>query len=347
MKKYIRVSTSVSADIHSGRYVEGDQLPTEMELAAKYSVSRQSIRQALELLARDGMIRKIRGSGSYVSSGLSLPQKTMRIAVIVSSINSYIIPGILSGIEATCTQNHYSIQLMTTNNSIAKERNILQNLLVHPVDGILVEGTKSALPNPNLSLFRDLASRNIPIVFFNSFYPELLDHANGSILSVTMDDYGGAYEATMNLIQGGHCSIGAIFSSEDLPGVRRYSGYLDALARSGLGLEDRHVLFLNTSETSSRESSSAVLTLVMECTAIICQNNEVVNHVATFVKTLAGKTRMLALLSGSPVSGSSELQVRSFVFPIEKLGQIAAEKVISMINGTPEESLVMSWISST
>lgn len=347
MKKYLQIFSSISSDIRSGRYADGDQLPTEMELAAQYLVSRQSIRQALGLLARDGMIRKIRGSGSYVSSGLNLPQKTMRIAVIVSNIDAHIIPGILGGIEATCTQNHYSIQLMTTNNSIAKERNVLQSLLVHPVDGILVEGTKSALPNPNISFYRELAAQNIPIIFFNSIYPELSDGADGNILSVTMDDYHGAYELTKSLINDGHCSIGGVFSSEDLQGVRRYSGFIDALAQSEFGLDDRHVVLLNTSEISSRESSSAVLNLVMECTAIVCQNNEVANHVATFVKTLAGKTRLLALFSGSQVSGSSELQVRSFVFPIEKLGQVAAEKVIAMINGTPEESIVMPWISST
>ncbi len=347
MKKYLQVFSSISSDIRSGRYADGDQLPTEMELAAQYLVSRQSIRQALGLLARDGMIRKIRGSGSYVSSDMNIQQKTMRIAVIVSNIDSYIIPGILSGVEAICTQNHYSIQLMSTNNSIAKERNILQGLLVHPLDGILVEGTKSALPNPNISFYLDLAARNMPIIFFNSIYPELSDGADGNILSVTMDDYRGAYELTKNLLNEGHSSIGGVFSSEDLQGVRRYSGFIDALAQSEFGLEDRNVVLLNTSEISSRESSSAVLNLVMECTAIVCQNNEVANHVATFVKTLAGKTRTLALFSGSQVSGSSELQVRSFVFPKEKLGQIAAEKVIAMINGTSKESLVMAWISST
>jgi GntR family transcriptional regulator of arabinose operon len=318
-----------------------------MEWPAKYLVSRQSIRQALGILERDGLIHKIHGSGSYVSDKLNLPKKTMRIAVIVANIDSYVISGILSGIEAICTQNHYSIQLMSTSNSIAKERNILQSLLVHLVDGILVEGTKRALPNPNLSFYRELAAQNKPIIFLNSIYPELSDGADGNILSVTMDDYSGVYDLTMSLIQEGHCSIGGVFSGEDLQGVRRYSGFIDALAQSEFGLEDRHVLLLNTSEIGARESSSAVLNLVMECTAIVCQNNEVADHVATFVKTLAGKTRMLVLFNGSQVSDRSELQVRSLMLPKEKLGQIAAEKVIAMINGTPEESLVMPRISST
>ena len=345
MKKYLQVSTSISAEIQSGRYAVGDQLPTEMELAAKYLVSRQSIRQALGILERDGLIHKIHGSGSYVSDKLSLLKKTMRIAVIVANIDSYLIPGILSGIETVCAQNNYSIQLMSTNHSVAKERNILQSLLVHPVDGILVEGTKSALPNPNLSLYRDLSSRNIPIVFFNGSYPELLDHANGNILSVTMDDYGGAYDVTMNLIKEGHRSIGGIFSCEDLPGVRRYSGYIDALSQSDLGLEDRHVLLLNTSEINSRPLPGTILPLVSECTAILCQNSEIADQVVTFARTLAGKTRLLVSFGGPQLSSSSEIPVRSLAFSKTELGQLSAEKVLARINGVAEESAVMSWIS--
>ena len=124
----------------------------------------------------------------------------MRIAVIVASLDSCLIPGILSGIEIICTQNHYSIQLMSTNYSVAKERSILQSLLEHQIDGIIVEGTRSAFPNPNLSIYRGLSERNTPIVFFNNFYTELQDSADSKVLTVTMDDYGGAYEMTSDLI---------------------------------------------------------------------------------------------------------------------------------------------------
>ena len=346
MKKYLQISTSVLADIQRGVYAAGDQLPTEMELAATYQVSRQSIRQALGVLERDGLIQKIRGSGSYVSHRqIPLPQ-TMRIAVLVASIDSCLIPGILSGIEHVCSQNHYSIQLMSTNNSVAKERSILQDLLFHAVDGVLAEGTKSALPNPNVSLYRELAARNIPIVFFNSSYPELLNGTTDRILTVTMDDYGGAFEATMSLIRDGHCSIGGVFTSDDLPGVRRYSGFLDALAQSHLGLEDQHALLLSGSDAASRLNPGAILKLATECTAILCQSNEIAEQILTFSRTFAGNASIVVLVCDAPASNDSGIHIRSYVHPKEKLGQIAAEKVISMLNGVPEESIVLPWIAS-
>lgn len=346
MKKYLQISASISADIQRGVYSVGDQLPTEMELAATYQVSRQSIRQALGLLERDGLIQKIRGSGSYVSHGQKPLPQTMRIAVMVASIDSCLIPGILSGIERICSQYHYSIQLMSTNNSVAKERSILQDLLLHAVDAILVEATKSALPNPNLSLYRELSERSIPIVFFNSYYPDLLKGSTGKIQTVTMDDYGGAFEATMSLIQEGHSSIGGVFTSDDLPGVRRYSGFLDALAQSHLGLIDEHVLLLSVSDAASRVNPGAILKLVTECTAILCQSSEIAEQILTFSRTLAGKASIVVLVCDASASNNSGVHIRSYVHPKEKLGQIAAEKVISMLNGVPEESTILPWIAS-
>ncbi|MEJ7165324.1 GntR family transcriptional regulator, partial [Staphylococcus capitis] len=44
----------------------GDQIPSENELVSTYGTSRETVRKALELLANDGMIQKIRGKGSVV-----------------------------------------------------------------------------------------------------------------------------------------------------------------------------------------------------------------------------------------------------------------------------------------
>ena len=45
----------------------GDKLPSESELCDYYRVSRTVVRQALDELAREGLIHKVKGKGSYVS----------------------------------------------------------------------------------------------------------------------------------------------------------------------------------------------------------------------------------------------------------------------------------------
>lgn len=52
--------------IHKGIYKEGDLLPSENALCQTYSLTRPTVRQALNTLKEDGLIKKQRGKGSIV-----------------------------------------------------------------------------------------------------------------------------------------------------------------------------------------------------------------------------------------------------------------------------------------
>src|SRR5699024_444479 len=65
-KKFISIYENLRADIIESKLPYGAQLPSENELVIDYSASRETVRKALNLLVRDGMIQKIRGKGSVV-----------------------------------------------------------------------------------------------------------------------------------------------------------------------------------------------------------------------------------------------------------------------------------------
>ena len=46
---------------------ETELLPSENELVSTYQVSRATVRQALSLLEREGLVHKVRGKGTYIS----------------------------------------------------------------------------------------------------------------------------------------------------------------------------------------------------------------------------------------------------------------------------------------
>ncbi|MBE1283860.1 MAG: phosphonate metabolism transcriptional regulator PhnF [Rhodobacteraceae bacterium] len=62
------IALSLTADIGEGRYVTGDQLPTEAQLASKYGVNRHTVRRALSEMADQGLVHARRGSGVFVAS---------------------------------------------------------------------------------------------------------------------------------------------------------------------------------------------------------------------------------------------------------------------------------------
>ena len=65
-----RVRDGLRVHIHGGRWLTGDQLPSESELMAHYQVSRITVRHALADLAAEGLITRVQGKGSFVAPAL-------------------------------------------------------------------------------------------------------------------------------------------------------------------------------------------------------------------------------------------------------------------------------------
>ena len=66
MLKYEKIAFDIKEDILSEKYKPNEQLPFEKELCEKYNVSKMTVKKALDLLVNDGLIIKIRGSGTFV-----------------------------------------------------------------------------------------------------------------------------------------------------------------------------------------------------------------------------------------------------------------------------------------
>lgn len=63
-----RVAAAIRAEIAEGRLQEGDRLPTEMVLAARFGVSRSVVREAIAGLRSNGFVRSRQGLGAFVVS---------------------------------------------------------------------------------------------------------------------------------------------------------------------------------------------------------------------------------------------------------------------------------------
>jgi GntR family transcriptional regulator len=54
--------------IRSGEYPDSSRIPSEHDLAATYRIGRPTVRQAIDLLVRRGLLKRKRGSGTFVCS---------------------------------------------------------------------------------------------------------------------------------------------------------------------------------------------------------------------------------------------------------------------------------------
>lgn len=339
MPKYQRIASTLQEEIKAGKFTSGQMLPTEEQLTLRFDASRQTVRQALSVLVDAGLITKQRGSGSRVRAD-ALPQRSGNIAVIATYISDYIFPGILREAQSVFAANQYSAILSATRNSVYHERAILTDLLNKPIDGILVEGTKTALPNPNLDLYQKLTQRNIPIVFFNGFYADL----PGSI-SVYADNAGGGYELVQHLLQKGHTSIAGIFKSDDIQGHERYSGYITALRDAGRMIPDSSV-FWYTTESRDEMFTEELARKIAECSGVVCYNDEIAFRLIPLL--LSHGIRVpedVAVVSfdNSSLSELSPVKITSLSYGEQNIGHVAAETLLERIAGRPAESQTLRW----
>ena len=337
------ITEQIRAEIREGKYDKDQKLPTEAMYSMRFCVSRQTVRKALDTLEAEQLITRIQGSGSFVNRAVAAPPKTGQIAVICTYISEYIFPSILRGVESVTKEQEYQLLINSTNNSVASERSILSRLLDNPVDGIIVEGTKTALPNPNKEFYFSLAAKGIPIVFINGFYPDVVGE---NVIHLVTDDYAGGYLATSELIRAGHRNICGIFKSDDRQGTERYSGYMDAIVRLGAEVRDNNVIWFTTESKDLLYRSIGDLLEKTDktCTGAVCYNDQIASAVIRSCESRNGNAiRAVASFDKCLGITSKTIDFISYPHPREKMGTIAAEKLFNMISGRHEESVVFPW----
>jgi GntR family transcriptional regulator len=71
---YYQAQHNISQRISRGEYAPGTQLPSETELSRELGVSRVTVREALRVLAQDGLLVKVQGKGTFVSDNPAVHQ---------------------------------------------------------------------------------------------------------------------------------------------------------------------------------------------------------------------------------------------------------------------------------
>ena len=345
--KYLQLSNILTEKIRNGVYPVGTRLPTEIELTSSYSVSRQTVRLALSVLVEKGLISKKQGSGnSVISTGLSTENR--RIAIIASHTNDYIFPAVLHDIQTVLTHNNYSSQIISTHNKVSLEQEALQLVLSQSFAGVLAEGVKTALPNPNLPLYKTLKKRNIPLVFFHGGYAEL-----EKAVCVTDDNFTGGYQLTRYLLSKGHTCIGGIFNSDDLQGRQRYEGYVTALHDAGLPLPDDKLLWFSTEDRYSIVDcqdfsllSNYIKNRLFGCTAIVVYNDEIAYYMIKNLQA-AGYDLPSAMsvvsFDNSYYCSLSPLNITSLSHEGDQIGIVAANQLLGIIGGKETNSVSIPW----
>lgn len=344
--KYMQVADTLRREIAEGVFQDGQALMTEEELRFRFKVSRQTVRQAIALLENDGLVDRRRGSGTYVRHGPRRRQGTMHVAVVTTYITDYIFPSIVSGIESVLNRDGAVMSLSATYNDSAIERDVLERMMDGRVDGLIVEGVRTASETPNAALYRHLAERNIPVLFMNGYYPGL-----GDFPHVVMDDFGGGRIAARELVNRGYHRPAGVFKTDDLQGRERLEGFLAELRSQGIEIPEENLLTFGTEERYTLYENPAGQRLIRRLLAgtadsIVCYNDIFAVTLMTILREQGMKLPdQLGVIGfdNAPVAEMIRPGLTTLGHPKEAFGALVAEKLLRMIVGERERSVSMAW----
>lgn len=334
--KYMHIVDWTIEQIKNNTYNPTEKFLSEAELCDKFSCSRQTVRRALEVLEQRGLITRIQGSGTYISSAnvsdeihiTGNKRGPMTIGLISTFMDNYIFPSIIRGIESVFSEEGIALQLASTNNLVSGEKKALHMMMNRKLDGLIVEPTRSALPCVNIDLYQNITQMGIPLIFIDSFYPEL------SIPYVALDDVKAGYVATEYLIKMGHRNISGVFPHSNRQAHLRYLGYVKALTDYGIQMHDERVCWYSRENMKQILYGKPLLDCLSASTAVFCYNDVTAMMLIDFVQNNGiNVPGDLSVVGIDNTELAKFANLTSVAHPAEQLGEAAAKLLLSMMDG--------------
>ena len=225
---YQQVRVAVEEYLREHDLQPGDRLPTEAEFCSLLGWSRPTITRALNDMAREGVLERAQGRGTFVAQR-TVENRSFYIMVSTpwTQHSSYIGP-LFTGIRQEAAK--HSCNVMYYSDSPVPS---VDTVMEQGVDGVLAVAPWL----DNLSGIQQLREAKIPVVGLAA--RSRIDH----LPIVCTDNYGGVYRAVKYLYGLGHRRIAFVSDSISTSDVLdRLLGMQNALAEECCGMDPAYLL---------------------------------------------------------------------------------------------------------
>ncbi len=228
--KIAQVADVVRKRIRNDIHTSGQKLPSEAKLAAELGVCRATVRSAYDILEKQGIVFRKKGSGTYVSNAVNKAlyngtnEDHKHIGIVLPGLSPFfkqVCEGVIAGVDA----RGYAHTLLT-NESKETERDAFRTLIS--------QGCRGVILSPN-RMYGDLFYENYQILERSNVPYVLIGKPPANVFcnAIYYNDVYGSYEATKHLYYQGCGYVAHITSSKcEYESVNeRREGFLNAARR--------------------------------------------------------------------------------------------------------------------
>jgi LacI family transcriptional regulator len=324
---YQQVKRELLAAIAAGRYSPGKPFVTQREICERFGVSQATAVRALNDLAADGHVVRLRGKGTFVAEH---PAADRTVACILQNHGPHVTQ-LLAGVEEACAELGYRLYLTHCADDTAREERALLAALRHGSSGIIAYPAEGSA---TVTAYAEVRDRGVPLVMIDRHRPDLATDA------VVADNFAAGRELTAELIAAGHRVIATLWDETDTTSVRdRLAGHLQALRDNGIPLRpDLTQLrpFHSQPPAPRREMLRQLLSGPRPPTVFLCANGYVLATVAQDLVALGLGIPGDVDLAGMDDAGPFDvlpLTVAAVVLPSREMGRRAMYLLHDRVTG--------------
>jgi len=208
-QKYLRVKSHLMNKLQSGAYRPGMMLPKERELAVSLGVAPGTLRQALREIEADGLIRRVRGQGTFATTPdqrQSLVRSKL-FSLIVPQVREGLYPSLIHGIEQAIAGTPYRLTVGNSCNELSRQEELIRQAIDDNSAGVILVPT--LFPPAPMEHVRPILERRIPLVFCH----RSVDGVEAPV--ITWSGQGVGQMVAKHLLEQGHRRIATIVAMRD------------------------------------------------------------------------------------------------------------------------------------
>lgn len=318
---YIQLADEIRNMIVSGEIKIGDKLPSESEMIKTYKLGRLTIRDALSILANEGLVEKHHGKGTFCKACILTPK--YRIDVMLDLTDMYFVPHYLHTICSELDSHDVSIVLNDTKNNTDIIFNLIEKAVSEGSDGIIFQpaSTISVAPDNLKELLEKLELESVPYIMIDNAY------SNVSPSYAMMNEEQSGEIAANYLKSLGHKNMCMVEYRDNVDSALRKKGFARAL-----GYEPKTVNF----DSDMFNNISELIKNNKDITAIFCYNDIVAKECYKILEKLSVKIPddiSVVSVDDTVIATTLNPSLTSVVHSKEYLAKAVADAMISIITG--------------
>lgn len=333
--KHERIYAFILQLLRSDTLQIGDLLPTEVELANQFQVSRPTVMRALNRLKQEGLISRKAGVGSFLERKPEDHSGTLVFGLVFPLLGvGEIFASIAEEIAALAKQYHFTLmwggKFATTHMNTTQMEQMTDFYIQQGVSGVFfapLEFTKECF-RINARTVQKLVEAKIPIVLLDADYEEYPNRSAFDLVGI--DNFKAGYTLAEHFIRQGATRVDFVkppYSAQTVP--QRVRGVQAALLEHGVVPQPE---WIHTGEPTDRAFVKKILD--SGATNIVSSNDVTAVHVIQQLDQLD-----VQVPDDVRIAGVDDVKYSHFVRislttirqPCQDMGQIAVRTMLERI----------------